>query len=62
MTEPGGPAPVAVGHDKNRHRLLLAVGVFIAVTLRYLFSARWNFEAQNATTGSRAGFNYRFEK
>lgn len=45
--------------------LSYGVGVFEpgeVVTLRYLFSHRWNFEAQNATTGSRAGINYRFEK
>jgi translocation and assembly module TamB len=32
------------------------------ITLRYLFSRRWNFEAQNATEFSRASFNYRLEK
>src|SRR5690606_18403675 len=45
--------------------LSYGVGVFEpgeVVTLRYLFNHRWNFEAQNATAGSRAGFNYRFEK
>ena len=40
MTEPGGPAEAAVGRDTNRHRLLLAVGVLIAVALRYLLSRR----------------------
>lgn len=40
MTEPGGPATSAVGHNKNRHRLLLAVGAFIAVALRYALSRR----------------------
>ena len=48
-------------------KLYLSYGVGIfdpgeVVTLRYLMSRRWNFEAQNATTGSRAGINYRIEK
>lgn len=48
-------------------KLYLSYGVGIfdpgeVVTLRYLFSRHWNFEAQNATTGSRAGINYRLEK
>jgi translocation and assembly module TamB len=32
------------------------------ITLRYLFSHRWNFEAQNATDFSRASLNYRLER
>ncbi len=48
-------------------KLYLSYGVGIfepgeVVTLRYLFHRRWNFEAQNATTGSRAGVNYRYER
>jgi translocation and assembly module TamB len=48
-------------------KLYLSYGVGIfepgeVVTLRYLFHKRWNFEAQNATTGSRAGVNYRYER
>lgn len=48
-------------------KLYLSYGVGIfepgeVVTLRYLFHKRWNFEAQNATTGSRAGINYRYER
>jgi len=48
-------------------RLYLSYGVGLfepgqVITLRYLFSRRWNFEAQNATEFSRASFNYRLEK
>lgn len=41
------------------------VGLFTpgeVVTLRYLFSRRWNFEAENATTGNRAGINWRWAR
>jgi len=44
--------------------LSYGVGLFTpgeVVSLKYLFSKRWNFEAQNATSGSRAGINYRWE-
>ena len=44
--------------------LSYGVGLFTpgeVVSLKYLFSKRWNFEAQNATSGSRAGLNYRWE-
>jgi translocation and assembly module TamB len=44
--------------------LSYGVGLFTpgeVVSLKYLFSRRWNFEAQNATSGSRAGINYRWE-
>jgi translocation and assembly module TamB len=44
--------------------LSYGVGLFTpgeVVSLKYLFSRRWNFEAQNATSGSRAGVNYRWE-
>jgi len=48
-------------------RLYLSYGVGLfepgqVITLRYLFSRRWNFEAQNASEFSRASFNYRLEK
>ncbi|MGB0133979.1 translocation/assembly module TamB domain-containing protein [Dokdonella sp.] len=48
-------------------KLYLSYGVGIfepgeVVTLRYLFNPSWNFEAVNATEGSRAGINYRIEK
>jgi translocation and assembly module TamB len=32
------------------------------ITLRYLFSKRFKFEAQNASAGNRAGINYRYER
>ena len=41
------------------------VGLFTpgeVVSLKYLFNTRWNFEAQNSTSGNRAGVNYRWEK
>jgi len=41
------------------------IGIFEpgeVVTLRYLFHTRWNLEAQSATTGNRAGINYRYER
>ena len=44
--------------------LSYGVGLFTpgdVVTLKYLFNRRWNFEAENATTGNRAGINYRWE-
>ncbi|HET9033588.1 MAG TPA: translocation/assembly module TamB domain-containing protein [Dokdonella sp.] len=61
----GGAAFTVGKYLSPKLYLSYGVGVFDpgeVVTLRYLFSHRWNFEAQNATTGSRAGFNYRFEK
>lgn len=61
----GGAAFTVGKYLSPKLYLSYGVGVFDpgqVVTLRYLFSRRWNFEAQNATTGSRAGFNYRFEK
>ncbi len=61
----GGAAFTVGKYLSPKLYLSYGVGVFDpgeVVTLRYLFSARWNFEAQNATTGSRAGINYRFEK
>lgn len=61
----GGAAFTVGKYLSPKLYLSYGVGVFDpgeVVTLRYLFSRRWNFEAQNATTGSRAGFNYRYEK
>ncbi len=61
----GGAAFTVGKYLSPKLYLSYGVGVFDpgeVVTLRYLFSARWNFEAQSATTGSRAGINYRFEK
>lgn len=61
----GGAAFTVGKYLSPKLYLSYGVGVFDpgeVVTLRYLFSPRWNFEAQNATTGSRAGINYRFEK
>ena len=61
----GGAAFTVGKYLSPKLYLSYGVGVFDpgeVVTLRYLFSQRWNFEAQNATTGSRAGINYRFEK
>ncbi|MBU6248203.1 MAG: translocation/assembly module TamB domain-containing protein [Xanthomonadaceae bacterium] len=48
-------------------RLYLSYGVGLfepgqVVTLRYRLSKRWSFEAQDATTFSRASFNYRLER
>jgi translocation and assembly module TamB len=48
-------------------RLYLSYGVGLfepgqVITLRYLISRHWNFEAQNATDFNRASLNYRIEK
>jgi translocation and assembly module TamB len=48
-------------------RLYLSYGVGLfnpgqVITLRYLLSQHWNFEAEQATDFSRASFNYRIEK
>jgi translocation and assembly module TamB len=48
-------------------RLYLSYGIGLfepgqVITLRYLLSKRWNFEAQNATDFNRASVNYRIEK
>ena len=61
----GGAAFTVGKYLSPKLYLSYGVGIFDpgeVVTLRYLFNRRWNFEAQNATTGSRAGFNYRIEK
>jgi len=61
----GGAAFTVGKYLSPKLYLSYGVGIFSpgeVVTLRYLFSKRWNFEAQEATTGSRAGINYRIEK
>lgn len=62
----GGTSAFTVGKYLSP-RLYLSYGVGLfdpgqVITLRYLFSKRWNFEAQNATDFSRASFNYRHER
>ncbi|HET7266830.1 MAG TPA: translocation/assembly module TamB domain-containing protein [Oleiagrimonas sp.] len=47
-------------------RLYLSYGVGLfdpgqVITLRYILSSRWSFEAEQATEFSRASFNYRLE-
>ncbi len=61
----GGAAFTVGKYLSPKLYLSYGVGLFEpgeVVTLRYLFNRRWNFEAQNATNGSRAGFNYRIER
>lgn len=61
----GGAAFTVGKYLSPKLYLSYGVGLFSpgeVVTLKYLFSKRWNFEAQNATTGSRAGLNYRHER
>jgi translocation and assembly module TamB len=62
----GGSSAFTVGKYLSP-RLYLSYGVGLfepgeVITLRYRFSLRWNFEAQNATDFSRASLNYRYEK
>ena len=62
----GGSSAFTVGKYLSP-RLYLSYGVGLfepgeVITLRYRFSKRWNFEAQQATEFSRASFNYRYEK
>ncbi|HWU77493.1 MAG TPA: translocation/assembly module TamB domain-containing protein [Rhodanobacter sp.] len=62
----GGSSAFTVGKYLSP-RLYLSYGVGLfdpgqVITLRYLLSHRWNFEAQNATDFSRASLNYRLEK
>ncbi|MEO8997729.1 MAG: translocation/assembly module TamB domain-containing protein [Rhodanobacter sp.] len=62
----GGSSAFTVGKYLSP-RLYLSYGVGLfepgeVITLRYRFSKRWNFEAQQATDFSRASFNYRYEK
>ncbi|GAA0722113.1 translocation/assembly module TamB domain-containing protein [Dokdonella soli] len=61
----GGAAFTVGKYLSPKLYLSYGVGLFTpgeVVTLKYLFSTRWNFEAQNATTGNRAGINYRYER
>jgi translocation and assembly module TamB len=62
----GGASAFTVGKYLSP-RLYLSYGVGLfdpgqVITLRYLFSHKWNFEAQNATDFSRASLNYRLER
>lgn len=62
----GGTSAFTVGKYLSP-RLYLSYGVGLfdpgqVITLRYIFSHRWNFEAQNATDFSRASLNYRLER
>jgi translocation and assembly module TamB len=62
----GGTSAFTVGKYLSP-RLYLSYGVGLfdpgqVITLRYLLSRRWNFEAQNATDFSRASLNYRLER
>ncbi|MEO7433045.1 MAG: translocation/assembly module TamB domain-containing protein [Dokdonella sp.] len=60
----GGAAFTVGKYLSPKLYLSYGVGLFTpgeVVSLKYLFSKRWNFEAQNATTGNRAGINYRWE-
>ncbi len=61
----GGAAFTVGKYLSPKLYLSYGVGVFEpgqVVTLRYLMSRRFNFEAENATTGTRAGINYRYER
>jgi len=61
----GGSAFTVGKYLSPKLYLSYGVGLFApgeVVSLKYLFNKRWNFEAQNATTGNRAGINYRWEK
>jgi translocation and assembly module TamB len=61
----GGAAFTVGKYLSPKLYLSYGVGVFSpgeVVTLRYLINKRFNFEAQNATTGMRTGINYRYEK
>ena len=60
----GGAAFTVGKYLSPKLYLSYGVGIFDpgeVVTLRYIFSPRWNFETQNSTRGSRAGLNYRYE-
>ena len=62
----GGTSAFTVGKYLSP-RLYLSYGVGLfdpgqVITLRYIFSRMWNFEAQNATEFSRASLNYRLER
>ncbi|TCV94180.1 autotransporter secretion inner membrane protein TamB [Luteibacter rhizovicinus] len=62
----GGGSAFTVGKYLSP-RLYLSYGVGLfdpgqVITLRYLLSHRWNFEAQSATDFNRASLNYRYER
>lgn len=61
----GGSAFTVGKYLSPKLYLSYGVGLFTpgeVITLRYLFNKRINFEAQNASTGNRAGINYRYER
>ncbi len=61
----GGAAFTVGKYLSPKLYLSYGVGLFTpgeVVSLKYFFNRRFNFEAQNATTGSRAGLNYRYER
>jgi translocation and assembly module TamB len=61
----GGAAFTVGKYLSPKLYLSYGVGLFSpgeVITLRYLFNKRFSFEAQNATTGNRAGVNYRLER
>ncbi|MEP6511914.1 MAG: translocation/assembly module TamB domain-containing protein, partial [Dokdonella sp.] len=61
----GGAAFTVGKYLSPKLYLSYGVGLFTpgeVVSLKYLFNKHWNFEAQNATTGNRAGINYRIER
>jgi translocation and assembly module TamB len=61
----GGAAFTVGKYLSPKLYLSYGVGLFTpgeVITLRYLISKRFNFEAQNASTGNRAGINYRYER
>lgn len=61
----GGAAFTVGKYLSPKLYLSYGVGVFDpgeVVTLRYLISRRFNFEAENSTNGNRAGINYRYER
>ena len=61
----GGSAFTVGKYLSPKLYLSYGVGLFTpgeVVTLKYLFNTKWNFEAENATTGNRAGINYRYER
>lgn len=61
----GGSAFTVGKYLSPRLYLSYGVGVFTpgeVITLRYRFNRYLEFEAENATTGNRAGLNYKIEK
>lgn len=61
----GGAAFTVGRYLSPKLYLSYGVGLFTpgeVVSLKYFLGRRWTIEAQNATTGSRAGINYRHER